>query len=106
MPTLDPTYILKRPIITEKSTDMSSGLIKKGARAGEPINRYSFEVDKRARKEQIRAAVEQVYGVRVTRVATQIRKGKHFRTRFGPAKKPDWKKAIVQLHPDDRIDLF
>ena len=47
-----------------------------------------------------------LYGVRVEKVATQIRKGKYFRTRFGPGKTANWKKAVVQLHPDDRIDLF
>ncbi len=89
------TQLIKQPIITEKSTWES------GAR-----NRYRFKVDMRARKRQIRAAIEQMYHVRVTAVSTQIRKGKYFRTRFGPAKSANWKMATVQLHEDDRIDVF
>ncbi|MEO1235585.1 MAG: 50S ribosomal protein L23 [Planctomycetota bacterium] len=95
MPYIEATHILKKPLITEKSTWES------GER-----NRYSFEVDKRASKPQIKAAVESLYGVRVESVATQVRKGKYFRTRFGPAKSSDWKKATVQLHEEDRIELF
>jgi ribosomal protein L23 len=44
--------------------------------------------------------------VRVVKVATQIRKGKYFRTKFGQAKTGNWKRATVQLHSDDRIELF
>ena len=55
---------------------------------------------------EIKAAIQSLYGVRVERVSTQIRKGKYFRTRFGPAKSSDWKKATVQLHEEDRIELF
>lgn len=92
---LDPTQILKQPLITEKSTWET-----------ESRNRYAFEVVMNARKADIKAAVETIYGVRVERVSTQIRKGKYRRTRFGPAKTNDWKKAVVQLHEDDRIELF
>lgn len=92
---MEATTIVKRPLVTEKTT-WESGL----------RNRYSFEVDKRARKPQIKRAIESLYGVRVVSVATQVRKGKYFRTRFGAAKKSDWKKATVQLHEDDRIELF
>ncbi len=92
---LDATYIIKRPLITEKAAWESSDR-----------NRVSFEVDKRADKKQIKAAIEQLYNVRVASVATNIRKGKYRRTRWGQARTPDWKKATVQLHGDDRIDLF
>ncbi len=89
------TQIVLKPLITEKSTWES------GAR-----NRYHFEVHTEANKEMIRRAVQELYKVRVTGVSTINRKGKYRRTRFGPAKTKDWKKAIVELHPDDRIDLF
>ncbi len=89
------TQVIKRPMVTEKCTWES------GAR-----NRYSFVVHDRARKPQIKAAVEELYKVRVEKVSTQIRKGKYRRTRFGPAKTSDWKKATVQLKGDDRIELF
>lgn len=92
---LDAIHIVKKPLITEKSTWES------GDR-----NRYSFEVALSARKPQIKAAIEKLYGVRVERVSTQVRKGKYFRTRFGPAKTSDWKKATVELHEEDRIELF
>lgn len=103
---LEPNTIIKRPIITEKSTWEASREIKQGDRAGQPVNRYAFVVDMRARKPHIRAAIESLYGVRVVKVATQVRKGTYFRNKFGQGKKPDWKKAVVQLHADDRIDLF
>lgn len=89
------TQIIKRPLITEKCTWES-----------EARNRYSFQVDMRARKEDIRKAIQDLYNVRVEKVATQIRKGKYTRTRFGTGKTSSWKKATVQLHEDDRIDLF
>jgi len=63
-------------------------------------------VNMKATKPQIRDAVASLYKVRVEKVSTQIRKGKYRKTRFGPAKTKEWKKATVHLHPDDRIDLF
>ena len=92
---MHPTQLIKRPLITEKCTW-----------EGTERNRYSFVVHDRARKPQIKRAIEQLYEVRVRKVSTQIRKGKYRRTRFGPAKTSDWKKATVHLHEDDRIDLF
>ena len=92
---LENIYIIKRPLVTEKST------WEAGSR-----NRYSFIVDMAADKPQIKKAVEELYNVRVERVSTQVRKGRYFRTRFGAAKKSDWKKATVELHADDRIELF
>ena len=92
---LSAEQIIKKPLITEKSTW-----------EGNSRNRYSFLVDLHAHKPQIRGAIEALYGVRVEKVTTQVRKGKYFRTKFGPAKSSNWKKAIVQLHSEDRIELF
>lgn len=103
---MHPTQIIKKPLVTEKSTWESQHLIPKGPRVGEPANRYSFEVDLKANKKQIRAAIEGLFKVRVQRVSTQIRKGQYRRTRFGVAQTSSWKKAVVQVHPEDRIDLF
>jgi len=89
------TYVIKKPLITEKSTWESDAR-----------NRYSFEVDMRATKPEIRAAIELLYNVRVARVSTQVRKGEHFRTKYGYHRRSSWKKATVQLHNEDRIDLF
>jgi large subunit ribosomal protein L23 len=92
---MHPTQVVKRPLVTEKCT------WEAGAH-----NRYSFEVNMKADKGQIRRAIVGLYKVRIEAVATQVRKGKYRRTRFGTAKTKDWKKATVQLHPDDRIELF
>ena len=103
---MEPTHVIKRPLITEKSTFEASGTIPRGKRAGQPLNRYSFEVELRARKGEIAKAIEAIYNVRVVKVNTQTRKGQYFRTKFGPGKTSKWKKALVTLHDDDRIDLF
>ena len=92
---LHATQVIKRPLITEKCTWQ-----------GDHHNRYSFEVHFRASKPQIRKAIEQIYEVRVMGVATQVRKGKYLRTKFGVGKTSNWKRATIQVHPDDRIDLF
>ena len=92
---MHPTQIVKRPLITEKCTwEIGS------------LNRYSFIVHMSATKRQIRDAIVSLYEVRVNKVSTQIRKGKYRRTRFGPTKTKQWKRATVHLHSDDRIDLF
>lgn len=92
---MEATDIVKRPLITEKT-----------AWEGERHNRYAFEVDLRVIKPQIRAAIQSIYNVRVEKVLTQVRKGQYFRTRFGAGKTSNWKKATVELHEEDRIDLF
>ena len=92
---LHATQIIKRHLVTEKCTWESAAR-----------NRYSFLVDMRANKKQIRAAVRDIFGVRVLKVSTQVRKGRTYRTRHGVANTGDWKKATVQLHEDDKIEVF
>lgn len=92
---MEPTTVLHKPLITEKATFGSSEL-----------NRYAFEVDRRANKQQIKKAVEEIYGVRVLDVATQTRTNKLRRTRFGWSQHPPIKRAIVRVHPEDKIELF
>lgn len=92
---LDDTHVIKRPLITEKTT------WENNAR-----NRYSFEVDLRAHKPQIKEAIQRLYNVRVEKVSTQVRKGAERRTRYGVVPGGQWKKATVQLHRDDKIELF
>ena len=78
--------VIKAPVITERTTRLA------------PLNQYVFCVDKTANKIDIRRAVEKIYNVKVTRVASMIVKGKIKRLRANqPGKKPDWKKAIVTL---------
>jgi len=67
---------------------------------------YSFQVDKRANKTQIKKAVEKLYGVKVTKVNTANRKGKARRKGMNFGRKANWKKAVVYLEGDQHIDLF
>lgn len=92
---LRPHQILLRPLVTEKGTHQSTR-----------YNAYSFEVNKVATKEQIKHAVEELFHVRVDKVRTQNRIGKKRRYRFKEGQLPSWKKAIVTLHGEDRIEFF
>ncbi|MBM3140802.1 MAG: 50S ribosomal protein L23 [Candidatus Rokubacteria bacterium] len=88
--------VLRRPIVTEKST----------ALAGQ--GKYVFEVAKGANKPQIKEAVERAFNVNVTAVNTTIMRGRRRRNRYGrrtgPA--PSWKKAIVTLQSGQQIQLY
>jgi large subunit ribosomal protein L23 len=92
---MEPTRVIKKPLITEKSTFMSAD-----------ANRYLFQVDRLATKPQIRKAIEALYSVRVITVATQKRPGKTRRYKYGYIKSAPTKRAIVKIHADDKIDLF
>ena len=89
----DPRDILLAPVVSEKSY----GLLDEG--------KYTFIVDPRANKTEIKIAVEQVFGVKVDSVHTMNRKGKARRTRFGIGKRKDTKRAIVTLR-EGSIDIF
>jgi large subunit ribosomal protein L23 len=67
---------------------------------------YSFEVNRKANKTQVKQAVERIYGVKVDKVRTAIRKGKQRRRGRTIGMTSSWKKAIVYLQPDYHIDLF
>jgi large subunit ribosomal protein L23 len=87
--------VIRRPLITEKSTRLG----------GE--NKYVFEVHREANKVQIKEAVERAFNVRVTAVNVINVKGKARRVRGGRIiRRPDWKKAIVTLAEGDKIELF
>ena len=87
--------IIMSPLVTEKSTIQREGQ-----------NQYSFKVNKRANKIEIKEAVERLFKVKVRDVRTATIRGKVKRLgrRFG--KRPDWKKAIVTVKEGDRIDFF
>ncbi|GGK78042.1 50S ribosomal protein L23 [Sphaerisporangium melleum] len=91
----DPRDIIIKPIVSEKSY----GLI-------DEHNKYTFLVRKTANKTQVKIAVEQIFGVKVTSVNTINRQGKRKRTRFGYGQRPSTKRAIVSLVEGDRIDIF
>ena len=86
--------VIRRPLITEKAT-----------RAIE-INQYTFEVDHRAAKPDIKAAVEQLFGVKVTGVWTSNARGKSRRVGQSIGRRPHTKKAIVKLRDGDTIAIF
>jgi len=94
---LEPHQIILRPLVTEKSFHQAET---------ERFNSYAFEVSRLAGKEDIRRAVEDLFDVRVVRVNTANRKGKPRRTKFRWGRTKAWKKAIVKLHPEDRISFF
>ena len=69
-------------------------------------NQYAFEINRLATKKDVKRAVEDLFEVHVLRVATQNRKGKPRRSKFRSGYTKDWKKAIVTLDPEHRIDFF
>lgn len=92
---MDDYNIIIRPLVTEQ-----------GIHFANTKNAYSFEVNKKANKVQIRNAVQRLYNVKVADVRTANVKGKPRRRgrTFGTTN--SWKKAVVVLHPDYHIDLF
>ena len=94
-PKLEAHQVLVRPLVTEKGTHQFTHR-----------NAYPFEVNPWATKIEIKAAVEELFGVRVEKVRTQNRLGKHRRYRNRMGTLPNWKKAIVSLHPEDKIEFF
>ena len=95
-PKLEPHQIIVRPLITEKGTHQSTHR-----------NAFPFEVNQWATKDEIKAAAEELFGVRVAKVRTQNRQGKRRRFRFRMGKLSNWKKAIITLHADSPpIEFF
>ncbi|WP_069387331.1 50S ribosomal protein L23 [Cellulosimicrobium cellulans] len=91
--TKDPRDVILAPVVSEKSY----GLLDEG--------KYTFIVDPRANKTEIKIAIEQIFDVKVASVNTINRKGKTRRTRFGLGKRKDTKRAIVSLR-EGTIDIF
>ncbi len=89
----DPRDVILSPVVSEKSY----GLIDQG--------KYTFEVDPRSNKTEIKLAVEKIFNVKVASVNTLNKKGKTRRTRFGIGKRKDTKRAIVTLK-SGTIDIF
>jgi large subunit ribosomal protein L23 len=94
-PQLEPHQVILRPLVTEKGTHQFTR-----------HNAYPFQVNPWADKEQIKHAVQELFGVRVKKVRTQNRLGKKRRYRFKMGRLSNWKKAIVTLHEEDRIEFF
>jgi len=92
---MDDYNIIIRPLVTEQGMHFAN---TKGA--------YSFEVNKKANKIQIKNAIEKIYSVKVQKVRTANRKGKYRRRGKTYGQTPTWKKAVVFLKSDYHIDLF
>jgi large subunit ribosomal protein L23 len=92
---LDEYKLIRRPIITEKSSDVK-----------EYFNQVVFEVHPRANKSEIKKAVEKLFRVRVLKVRTQCRDGKPKRLGRFMGRRRAWKKAIVTLRQGDRVEFF
>jgi large subunit ribosomal protein L23 len=92
----DPRDVIIRPIVSEKSY------------AGLDANTYTFEVSPGANKIQIKQAVEQIFGVKVTNVNTMNRAGKRKRNRRTGTwgRRPNQKRAVVSLADGDTIEIF
>lgn len=92
---MDNINIIIKPLVTEKSTHQQ-----------ETRNAYAFKVHHGANKGQIKHAVETLYNVKVLDVRTMNRKGKPRRSRNAIVRATSWKRAIVVLEENSRIDLF
>ncbi len=91
----NPRDIIFEPVVSEKSYDLVAD-----------YNTYTFIVDPRSNKTQIKQAIEEIFDVKVTRVNTMNRKGKHKRTGWVVGKRKDTKRALVTLATGDSIDVF
>lgn len=92
---MNPNAVIIKPLVTEKSTHQQS-----------TRNAYAFKVHTDANKQQIKAAIERTYDVKVVDVRTMNRKGKPRRAKFRMTTTSDWKKAVVVLDENSRIELF
>lgn len=93
--TLEPHQVIIKPLVTEKGVHRSSR-----------NNAYTFQINRLATKEDVRRAVEELFDVKVVKVATQNRRGKPRRTKMRYGHTNDWKKAIVTLDSEHSIDFF
>lgn len=91
---MDARYLIKRPLITEKTTKMMEE------------NKYCFLVDPKANKTEIRQAIEQIFKVKVKSVNTINLMGKLKRMGRYQGRRPSWKRAIVTLEKGSRIEFF
>jgi len=91
---MDPRKVIIEPVISEKSYALMAD------------GKYTFRVDDRAHKHQIVHAVEEIFDVRVAGIRTSRVRSKPKRRGLVRGRTRAWKKAIVQLAPGDRIELF
>jgi large subunit ribosomal protein L23 len=92
---MDPHQIIIKPVISEKSYNLI-----------ETESQYTFQVDKRASKNQIKRAIEEAFEVKVHKVNTVNVKSKPKRQGFYRGRTATWKKAVIRLAEGERIELF
>ena len=91
---MDTFEVLRRPVITEKSTQLQG------------LDKYVFEVAREANKNQVKEAVEKAFDVHVLAVHVSTVHGKMRRIGKSMGRTPNWKKAIVTVQPGERIAVF
>ena len=91
---MDPTQVLIRPVVSEKTYVLATA------------GKYTFRVHDDAHKTQVRQAVEEIFGVRVSDVRTMSVKSKPKRRGYTSGRTRSWKKAVVQVRPGDNIPIF
>jgi large subunit ribosomal protein L23 len=94
-PRMEAYKVILRPLVTEKGMHRSTR-----------NNQYAFEVHLQATKDDVRRAVEELFNVVVDKVRTQNRRGKPRKHKFKQGQTKAWKKAIVTLDKEHRIDFF
>ena len=92
---MDAHYIIKRPLLTEKTTFSAN-----------EHNRHGFIVSRTASKDEIKRAIEELYKVRVVGVATVNQRSRNRRYRYGMVRGKVTKKAIVKVHRDDVLEIL
>ena len=91
---MEHSQVIIRPVVSEKSYVLATA------------DKYTFRVHKDAHKTQIKQAVEQLFGVKVTGVWTMNQRGKARRVGKTVGTRSNWKKAIVKLREGDTIEIF
>ena len=92
---MDAHHVIKRPLLTEKTTFASND-----------ANRHGFIVDRRANKTEIKKAIEELYGVRVVGVSTLTQRSRNRRYKYGAVAGKTTKKAIVRVHAEDTLEIL
>jgi len=92
---MEATTVIRRPLLSEKATA-----------SNEAANQYVFEIDRRATKTDVKNAIQAIDKVRVLAVQTQNRRGRDRIYKFGLVPAKVTKRAIVRIHPEDKIELF
>ena len=102
---MDAYTIIRRPVVSEKTHRLMTATV--GKDAPKRLNQYTFEVDLRANKHQIKQAVEQLFDVKVVGVNTMHVRGKAKRVGQGPqGLTRRWKKTVITLDQDSSIQMY